>query len=70
MKAQILDTESLCAISPAALAAYARGEGWTKIDAYGRHADIYIAEDRPEILLPRTDRMHPWSLVSWVSSAK
>lgn len=63
MKAQILDTESLCAISPAALAAYARGEGWTKIDAYGRHADIYIAEDRPEILLPRTDRLVDYASV-------
>lgn len=57
MKARILDTGALRSISPAALAAYARDEGWTKSDAYGRHADIYIAKDRPEILLPRTDRL-------------
>jgi hypothetical protein len=57
MKAQILDAEALKAISPAALAAYARGEGWRKAEAYGSHADIYVGDKRPEIILPRTDRL-------------
>lgn len=57
MKAQILDVEALRAISPAALAAFARGEGWTKTDVFGTHADVYGGTDRPEIILPRTDRL-------------
>lgn len=57
MKAQILDVEALRAISPAALAAFARGEGWTKIDVFGLHADVYGGTDRPEIIVPRTDRL-------------
>ena len=63
MKARILDTGALRAISPASLAAYARGEGWKKSDAYGRHADIYTARDRPEILLPRTDLLSDYASV-------
>lgn len=57
MKAQILDAEALRAISPAALAAFARGEGWSKTEVYGTHADVYAGADRPEIILPRTDRL-------------
>ncbi len=57
MKVQIIDVEALRAISPAALAAYARGEGWKKTDAYGAHADAYAGDGRPEIILPRTDRL-------------
>jgi hypothetical protein len=55
MRAQILDVEALRAISPAALAAFARAEGWAKIDVFGAHADVYGGEARPEIVLPRTD---------------
>jgi len=57
MKAQILDVEALRAISPAALAAFARGEGWSKTEVYGAHADVYAGADRTEIILPRTDRL-------------
>ena len=57
MKAQILDAEALRAISPAALAAFARGEGWAKTATYGGHADVYAGHDRPEIIIPRTDRL-------------
>lgn len=57
MKAQILDAEALRAISPSALAAFARGEGWAKTEVYGGHADVYAGQDRPEIILPRTDRL-------------
>jgi hypothetical protein len=57
MKAQILDTEALRAISPAALSAFARSEGWLRTDAYGAHADVYAGGKRPEIILPRTIRL-------------
>jgi hypothetical protein len=57
VKAVILDPDALRAISPAALAAFARGEGWRKLEPYGAHADVYVGVDRPEIVLPRTDRL-------------
>lgn len=57
MKAAILDTEALRAISPVALAGYARSEGWTRVEQYGAHSDVYAATGRPEIILPRTDRL-------------
>ncbi|MBF0392873.1 MAG: hypothetical protein HQL38_09350, partial [Alphaproteobacteria bacterium] len=57
MKAKILDSEALKTISPTALAAYARGEGWRKVEAYGMHADVYVGDGKPEIILPRTDRL-------------
>ena len=57
MKTRILDGGALKAISPAALAAYVRSGGWKKLESYGKHADIYVGNDRPEIILPRTDRL-------------
>jgi hypothetical protein len=57
MRVAILDAETLRAISPVALAGYARGEGWTKAETYGAHADVYTAAGKPEIILPRTDRL-------------
>jgi hypothetical protein len=57
MKAHILDVDALRAISPLSLVAFAKGEGWVKTGSYGPHADIYVGDDRPEIILPRTDRL-------------
>ncbi len=57
MKVRILDTKALSMISPVALAAYIRGEGWTKSEKYGEHADIYTRDDGPELLLPRTNQL-------------
>jgi predicted aconitase with swiveling domain len=57
MKAHIMDTEALCAISPSALAAFARSENWLKVDGYGAHADVYAGSNRPEIIVPRTDML-------------
>lgn len=57
MRAQILDTEALRAISPVALAAFARTEGWSKSEGFGKHADVYSSDEKPEIILPRTDRI-------------
>jgi hypothetical protein len=63
MRAIILDAEALRAISPAALAAYARGQGWQKTETYGAHSDVYDAADKPEIVLPRTDRLGDYPTV-------
>ncbi len=41
-------------ISPAALSAYARTEGWSNVEAFGDHADVYIGDGLPEIIVPRT----------------
>jgi hypothetical protein len=57
MKISILDADALRAISPSALAGFARGEGWSKTDVFGSHADVYEAPGKPEIVLPRTDRL-------------
>lgn len=54
MKVDIKDHEALNAVTPSALAAYARFMGWSKTDTYGDFSDVYATEDRPEIILPRT----------------
>ncbi|BBU62345.1 hypothetical protein MSC49_22800 [Methylosinus sp. C49] len=63
MKAEILDEEALRTVTPAALAGFARSEGWSRIEAYGAHADVYAGAGRPEIILPRTDRLGDYALV-------
>lgn len=54
MKVRIRDIEALNEISPVALSSYARGEGWSKTEKYGTHADVYVADGHPEIIVPRT----------------
>ena len=63
MKTQILDAGALRSIPPTSLAAYARGEGWTKFETHGKHADVYVSEGRPEIILPRTDQLGDYASV-------
>ena len=63
MKASIWDREALVAVSPAALSAYARVEGWGKVDTYGDYSDVYAAEGLPEIILPRTQRLGDYANV-------
>ena len=43
MRVAIRDTEALRAVSPVALAAYARAAGWSKAETYGDHSDVYVA---------------------------
>ena len=57
MRVDIRDASALQAISPAALSAYARNAGWKKIEGYGAHSDVYVAEEMPEVILPRTERL-------------
>ncbi len=54
MKVDIKDNEALCAVSPSALAAYARAAGWSKSDSFGDNSDVYAGNQIPEIILPRT----------------
>ncbi len=57
MQAKILDQEALKAISPSAVSAFARSLGWTRVSSYGEHSDIYAADGKPELLIPRSDRL-------------
>ena len=61
MKVGMNDGEALNAISPAALAAYARTAGWTKVETFGDHSDVYSAPRLPEIIVPRTQRLGDYS---------
>ena len=63
MRASIRDREALLAVSPAALSAYARVEGWARNGTYGDHADVYAADELPEIILPRTQRLGDYAHV-------
>ena len=63
MKARIWDTDALAAVSPAALSAYARGVGWARTESYGDHSDVYAAEELPEVILPRTQRLGDYANV-------
>lgn len=57
MQVSIRDRDSLLAISPAALSAYARAAGWSQHESYREHSDIYIGDTLPEIIVPRTARL-------------
>ena len=54
MTTLIQDRNNLSVVSPAALATYARIQGWTKTDTFGSHSDVYIGNGLPELLVPRT----------------
>ena len=63
MRAKIRDRDALLAVSPAALSAWARAAGWTKTESYGEHSDVYAAQERPEVILPRTQRLGDYANV-------
>ncbi len=63
MKVEIQDRDALLAVSPAALSAYARSAGWTKAKPYGDFSDVYVNEELPEIIVPRTDRLGDYASV-------
>ena len=63
MTTAMKDWLTLAAISPGALAAYVRTEGWAKAETYGDHSDVYVGEGRPEIVIPRTRDLRDYQLV-------
>ena len=63
MKVRIEDVEALRAVSPAALSAYARANGWVQGERYGDFSDFYRAEGLPEIILPRTQQLGDYANV-------
>ena len=63
MKVRIQDRGTLMAVSPMALSAYARAAGWSKAGTYGAHSDIYVAEGRPEVILPRTQHLGDYAQI-------
>ncbi|OOV36009.1 hypothetical protein BO98_02265 [Candidatus Synechococcus spongiarum LMB bulk10D] len=62
MQATIHDREALKAISPVALAAYARSAGWQRGETYRLHSDIYAGRNRPGIV-PRTNYLGDYATV-------
>jgi hypothetical protein len=66
MKTRILDSESLSAVTPAALRAYASFEGWRKLEAYGQLSDVYnrVLGDRSvEVIIPATNALGDYASV-------
>ena len=63
MQVRIQDQEALKAVSPAALAAYARSAGWERGEIYRVHSHVYAGHDRPEIIVPRTDHLGDYATV-------
>ncbi len=63
MKVNIYDRGALLAVSPAALSAYARAAGWSRQEPYRVHSDVYVGEARPEIIVPRTERLGDYASV-------
>lgn len=55
--------DALLAVSPTALSIYARAAGWKRHDTYRAHSNIYIGEDRPVIIVPRTDHLGDYASV-------
>ena len=63
MRVSINDPGALLAVSPAALSAYARAAGWSRQEPYRVHSDVYIGDGRPEIIVPRTERLGDYASV-------
>lgn len=54
MKALITDIDALRAVSPLAISAYARAEGWIRTERYGEHSDVFVRPGAPELVIPAT----------------
>ena len=63
MRVSIQDRGALLAVSPAALSAYARAAGWKRQEPYRVHSDVYVGEARPDIIVPRTERLGDYASV-------
>lgn len=63
MKVSITDRDALMAVSPTALAAYARAAGWEIAEPYGDYSHVYTSNDQPEIVIPQTERIADYAQV-------
>lgn len=63
MRVEIQDKEALLAISPLALSAYARSLGWEECGVYRKYGDIYVAKNRPEIMIPNIQELDDYATV-------
>jgi len=63
MQVRIIDRNALLAVTPAALSAYARTAGWNRHKSYRVHSDVYVGNDLPEIIVPKTERLGDYSNV-------
>lgn len=63
MKAHIIDADALRAISPMALSAYARAEGWVRTESFGDHSDVYYRSQAGEIIVPGTEALGDYDAV-------
>ncbi len=61
--ARILETEALRSVPPLALRAYALGEGWKKLESYGRHSDVYVLDGATEAIIPGTTALADYASV-------
>jgi len=52
MKVKIQDAKALRAITPSALAAYARNLGWRRVGLYRTHSHFCVGENLPKIIVP------------------
>src|ERR1700730_5246742 len=57
MKATIEDRDALAAVSPSALSAYVRAEGWSSVEKFGEHSDVFVRDKHPELILPGIDTL-------------
>ncbi|WP_292076533.1 hypothetical protein [Mesorhizobium sp.] len=57
------DREALAAITPQALLAYVRAQGWVKAEQYGKHSDVFVKEKAPELIVPGTSKLGDYTNV-------
>ncbi len=57
------DGNRLRAVTPLALSAYARAAGWTPVDVFGDHSNVYSGDGLPEIIVPRTQDLGDYASV-------
>ena len=63
MEVSIRDADALRAVAPAALSAYARAAGWSAHGRYRVHSDVYMGEGKPDIIIPRTERLGDYASI-------
>ena len=63
MKVSIHDSRALCAITPAALCAFAQTVGWHRGEDYRQHSNIFEGKGLPSIIIPKTSQLGDYANV-------